>query len=64
MKKTLKEIMYEYDGVKTIQIQYGKHIVNIDTRVEGSYSLIKHLYDVKYTVVAVSYTVNHILLSI
>lgn len=46
-RPTLREFM-EYCNPTTIQLLYGEHIVNIDTRCKGSHSLIKAFEDTKY----------------
>jgi hypothetical protein len=47
MRHTLKEYYNTYNP-NIIQIVYGEHIVNIDTRVSGSYALMRTFENIKY----------------
>ena len=46
-KHTLFDYLQAYD-VNTIQLLYGEHIINIDTRCKGSAAIVRALNNEKY----------------
>lgn len=47
MRHTFKEFITHYEPI-TIQLIFAEHIVNIDTRIEGSFALVKAFDNFKF----------------
>ena len=65
--KNVRHTLIEYLnmlGPTTIQIIAGEHLINIDTNCEGSYFIIKHFENEKFTLKDYRKFDKHIILEV